>query len=333
MTIAKVLITGGAGFIGSHLVELLIREGCFVKVLDNFRNGSREKLGTVMGSRYLKIIHGDVTDLTTCNLACREVDIVFHLACLGVRHSLYNPIENHQVNALGTLHMLESARQANIKRFVYVSSSEVYGRVREFPVTENSDTWPLTIYGSSKLAGEHYARSYFESFQVPTVCVRPFNNYGPRSHFAGDTGEVIPRFILRALKNLPPVIFGDGSYSRDFLYVGECAQALWKIARVDTLLGQVVNLGYGQETKIVDLAKLVLEMVGKKDLQPLYEARRPADVPRLWVDTRKIKETISFHPQVSLVEGLAQTIPYFVNYLKEHPDCLDELKTRNWEPE
>ena len=180
----------------------------------------------------------------TCLRAAKDIGVIFHLACLGVRHSLHNPLENHQVNALGTLNVLEAARAAKVQRFVYVSTSEVYGRATDFPIRETTATWPLTVYGGSKLAGEHYARAYFECFGLPAVCVRPFNNYGPRSHFEGDTGEVIPRFMLRALSGLPPVIFGDGSHTRDFLFVRDCVETLAKIAECDALVGGVVNLGY-----------------------------------------------------------------------------------------
>ena len=231
-TSSRILVTGGAGFIGSHLVEHLVGLGVGVVVLDNFRNGRRENL-RFPNTELLEIIDGDIVDPATCQRAMRGIDTVFHLACLGVRHSLHSPVENHQVNALGSLNVLEAARAANVKRFVYVSTSEIYGRALEFPITENCTPWPLTVYGSSKLAGEHYARSYFECYQLPVVCVRPFNNYGPRSHFEGDSGEVIPRFILRALAGQPPVIFGDGGHTRDFLFVKDCAATLAAIAAED----------------------------------------------------------------------------------------------------
>jgi UDP-glucose 4-epimerase len=259
------------------------------------------------------------------------VDTVFHLACLGVRHSLHSPIENHQVNALGTLHVLEAAREARVRRFVYVSTSEIYGRATEFPIRESCTPWPLTVYGSSKLAGEHYARSYFECYQLPVVCVRPFNNYGPRSHFEGDSGEVIPRFILRALAGQPPIIFGDGSHTRDFLYVKDCADTLAKIAHADSLVGEVVNLGYGEELRIDTLARTVMAAIGRPDLQPVFEAPRPADVPKLWVDTSKLKAAIAFRPRVGLDEGIRSTLAHFKALYRENPAALSQIKTKNWE--
>lgn len=329
-TSGKFLVTGGAGFIGSHLVEHLVASGASVVVLDNFRNGRRENLAFPWAER-LEIIEGDIVDLATCRRAMAGVDTVFHLACLGVRHSLHSPIENHQVNALGTLHVLEAAREARVRRFVYVSTSEIYGRATEFPIRESCTPWPLTVYGSSKLAGEHYARSYFECYQLPVVCVRPFNNYGPRSHFEGDSGEVIPRFILRALAGQPPIIFGDGSHTRDFLYVKDCAETLARIAHADSLVGEVVNLGYGEELRIDTLARTVMAAIGRPDLQPVFEAPRPADVPKLWVDTSKLKAAIAFRPRVGLDEGIRSTLVHFKALYRENPAALSQIKTKNWE--
>ena len=331
LTGQTVLVTGGAGFIGSHLVELLIERGFSVVVLDSLRNGSRANLATVADSPQMRFIQGDILDLDTCQRVCRNVGTVFHLACLGVRHSLHSPVENHQVNAFGTLNVLQAARTANVQRFVYVSTSEVYGRATDFPIRETTATWPLTLYGASKLAGEHYTRAYFESFRLPTVCVRPFNNFGSRSHFEGDTGEVIPRFVLRALSGLPPVIFGDGSHTRDFLYVRDCAEGLLQIAECDALLGQVVNLGYGEETRIDTLAEVVLRAVGRKDLKPIHEKGRPADIARLWVDTSKLKAAVPFQPKVPLMEGVALAIEHFRKLLDENPRCLEQMTARNWE--
>jgi UDP-glucose 4-epimerase len=329
-TNGKFLVTGGAGFIGSHLVEHLVGSGASVVVLDNFRNGRRENLA-FPGAERLENIEGDIVDPATCRRAMAGVDTVFHLACLGVRHSLHSPIENHQVNALGTLHVLEAAREARVRRFVYVSTSEIYGRATEFPIRESCTPWPLTVYGSSKLAGEHYARSYFECYQLPVVCVRPFNNYGPRSHFEGDSGEVIPRFILRALAGQPPIIFGDGSHTRDFLYVKDCADTLAKIAHADSLVGEVVNLGYGEELRIDTLARTVMAAIGRPDLQPVFEAPRPADVPKLWVDTSKLKAAIAFRPRVGLDEGIRSTLAHLKALYRENPAALSQIKTKNWE--
>jgi UDP-glucose 4-epimerase len=329
---SRVLVTGGAGFIGSHLVDYLVGKGCSVTVLDNFRNGKHENLAEAGRTGRLKVIEGDVTDAPTCLRAMGScTDAVFHLACLGVRHSLHNPMENHQVNAMGSLQVLLAARRAGVGRFVYVSTSEVYGAAIAFPLTEQAATWPTTVYGASKLAGEHYAAAFGTCYGMPVIRVRPFNNYGPRAHFEGDSGEVIPRFILRALAGENPVIFGDGSHTRDFLYVKDCAEALAAIAECDALVGNVVNLGYGEEVRIDALARLVLEAVGRADLQPVYVDDRPGDVPRLWVDPKKLRGATSFRPRTALAAGLAATVAYYRDLYSARPDCLSQMQTRNWE--
>jgi len=329
---ARVLVTGGAGFIGSHLVDFLVDAGCRVTVLDNFRNGKRENLTEASRTGRLRVIEGDVTDPLACEQAVRDgTDAVFHLACLGVRHSLHNPMENHQVNAMGTLQLLQAVRKAGTGRFVYMSTSEVYGAALAFPLTEQAATWPTTVYGASKLAGEHYSSAFHGCYGLPVVRVRTFNNFGSRAHFHGDSGEVIPRFILRALAGEPPVIFGDGLNTRDFLYVKDCARGLVEIAESDALVGDLVNLGYGKETSIVELAGLVLEAVGRTDLQPLHGVKRPGDVPRLKVDSTKLFKATSFTPRTSLAEGLAMTVEHYRAVFKAQPDCLEQMTARNWE--
>jgi UDP-glucose 4-epimerase len=329
-TNGRVLVTGGAGFIGSHLVDVLAAAGCSVVVLDNFSNGKREHLEGAVATGRVDIVVGDITQADVCERAMRDVSVVFHLACLGVRQSLHSPVENHSVNALGSLLLLEAARRANVERFLYMSTSEVYGRAIAFPLTEQATTWPTTVYGGSKLAGEHYSSAYRECYNLPVIRVRPFNNYGPRAHFEGDSGEVIPRFILRALSGLPPVIFGDGSHTRDFLFVKDCATALVQIAECDELVGDLVNLGYGKEIRIDALARLVLAAVGRDDLEPIHEPERPGDVPRLWVDPTKLRGTVPWSPPTTIAAGLSSTVEYYRALHSADPDCLAHMTARNW---
>jgi UDP-glucose 4-epimerase len=328
---ARVLVTGGAGFIGSHLTDHLVAAGARVVVLDNFRNGTRANLERAVATGRVEVVDGDITDAATCAAAMRDVTAVFHLACLGVRHSLHSPLENHDVNALGSLRVLEAARHADVERFLYMSTSEVYGKALEFPLTEQAATWPTTVYGGSKLAGEHYAAAYHDCFDLPVVRVRPFNNFGPRAHFEGDSGEVIPRFILRALAGLPPVVFGDGSNTRDFLYVEDCADALVEIAECDDLVGDLVNLGFGEEIRIDDLARLVLQAVGRSDLETVFEPDRPGDVPRLWVDPTKLRGFTGWKPATTTSEGLEATVDHYRKVHAEHPEVLAQMQLRNWE--
>jgi len=327
----SVLVTGGAGFIGSHLVDALAAAGCRVTVLDDFSNGKRENLAAAERTGRVRIVSGDVTDPAACEEAAAGAAAVFHLACLGVRHSLHDPVRNHQVNALGTLRILQAAQREAVARFAYMSTSEVYGAALEFPLTEQATTWPTTVYGASKLAGEHYAAAFHRIHGLPVVRIRPFNNYGPRAHFEGDSGEVIPRFILRVLAGRPPVIFGDGSHTRDFLYVKDCAEALIAIAESDPLVGELVNLGYGEEVRIDALARLVTAALGRPDIHPVHENERPGDVPRLWVRPDKLRNATGFRPRTTPAAGLAATVEHYRALYAADPGLAERMPVRNWE--
>jgi UDP-glucose 4-epimerase len=327
-----VLVTGGAGFIGSHLVTGLLAAGAGrVRVLDNFDTGTRENLAHLEGERRLAIHADSVLDARAVAHACRGADAVFHLACLGVRHSLHSPQENLRVNSEGTLRVLEASRRAGVGRFVHVSSSEVYGTARSVPMGEDHPTLPATVYGAGKLAGEALARAYHETYGFPSVVVRPFNNYGPRSHFEGDSGEVIPRFALAALAGRPPVIFGDGTQTRDFIYVEDTVRALLVIAGDDRCLGRTLNVGQGSEVSVNQLAAWVLQLTGRTDLRPVHAAPRPGDVYRLCADTAAVQALTGFVPQVSFPVGLSRVVDWFREQAKTDAGLLFQQPVRNWE--
>src|SRR4051794_13838192 len=310
---ARVLVTGGAGFIGSHLVEeLLLRRGAAgVRVLDNLRNGTLENLAEVAEDPRLDVEVGDICDEDTVKRSLDGVDVVFHLACLGVRHSLHDPFENHRVNAEGTLLLLERARAAGTARFVHVSTSEVFGTAQYAPMDERHPTWPETVYGGSKLAGEAYARAAFRTHGMPTVVARPFNTYGRRSHFEGDSGEVIPRTIVRALCGLPPLVFGDGEQTRDFTHVTDTARGLAMLGEADAAVGETVNLGSGSEVTINRLCEIVTTAVGHPELTPTHLEPRPGDVRRLLVDSTVMEQLTGFRPQMPFDEGVADLVQWF----------------------
>ena len=331
---AKVLVTGGAGFIGSHLVDRLLGPGRAgrVVVLDDLSNGSTDNLDLHRDDSRFELLVGDVRDARTVGAATDGVDVVFHLACLGVRHSLHDPMENHDVNATGTLVLLEAARAAAVSRFVHVSTSEVFGTAQWAPMDERHPTWPETVYGGAKLAGEAYARAAHRTHGLPVTVVRPFNNYGPRSHFEGDSGEVIPRTMVRALCGLPPLVFGDGLQTRDFLHVSDTARALVALAECAPAVGRTVNVGFGDETSIDALVRAVTAAVGRSDLQPERLPDRPGDVRRLWVDNTCVEELVGFRPTVRLEDGLAELVTWFRGSASTPEQMLAAVSERNWLP-
>jgi len=300
-----------------------------VSVADNLVNGRRENLEPILGE-HVKLVVADVRDQARMTELVSGTDLIFHLACLGVRHSVHSPKENHDVNADATLNLLLTARQAEVERFVYVSTSEVYGTARTVPMTEDHTTFPHTVYGASKLAGECYARAFWETYQFPTVVVRPFNAYGPRCHHEGDSGEVIPKFMLRSLAKRPLVIFGDGSQTRDFTFVSDTARGILLAGTTSAAIGKTINLGSGKEIRIDKLAKKVAAVTGHPDAEVVRDQPRPGDVLRLFADSSRAQKLLGFTAEVTLDEGLGQLMAWYAAQGVAPEVLLKEEIERNW---
>jgi UDP-glucose 4-epimerase len=326
----RCLVTGGAGFIGSHLVDRLVAEDWAVTVLDDFSSGARANLAEAQACGLVRIVEGSILHWSTVEEAIAGSEIIFHLAVQCVRRSLREPLRNHEINATGTLNVLEAARRHRVRRFVYCSSSEVYGNAGGAPLNESSALCqPVTVYGAAKLAGEHYAKAYWQTYGLPTTIVRPFNAYGPREHTRGELAEVIPRFVIRVLNGLPPVIFGTGENSRDFTYVTETARGIVLAATCDALIGRSVNIAYGESITVRQVAEAVARLCARPDLGPLFIEPRPGDVEVLEADTRLARTSLDFAAVVGLEQGLCRYIDWF-RAAHPNPAVLLEDDIRNW---
>ena len=327
---AEVLVTGGAGFIGSELVRQLAEHGSHVIVVDNLVNGKRENVVGLPQDR-VQLEVSDIRDTAKMQRLLKGVDAVFHLACLGVRHSIHAPEENHSVNATGTLTLLAAALAAKVSRFVNVSSSEVYGTARWVPMTEEHPTYPHTVYGGSKLAGECYTRAYHDTYGFPTTVIRPFNTYGPRCHHEGDSGEVIPKFMLRAMAGRPMMIFGDGTQKRDFTFVSDTAAGIIRAGLDPRAIGQTINLGSGAEIEVNALANEIAQVVGNPRATIEHVKSRPGDVLRLCAEIAKARELCGYQPVVSFREGLNRLKEWYQSQGVSPEVLLENESVFNWE--
>lgn len=323
----NVLVTGGAGFIGSNLVDALVAAGARVTVLDDMSVGRRENVAA-----QASLVEGSVLDQKLVSSLLPEVEIVFHMAVACLRVCFDRPEHVHEVNATGTLRVLEACRHSapRLQRFLYCSSSEVYGSAQRVPMDEDHPLEPTTVYGGSKLAGELYTDAYRLTYGLPTTIVRPFNTYGPREHHEGASGEVIPRFAVRILNGLPPLIFGDGQQTRDFTYVADTAEGLMRSALCADAHGATLNLARGEEVSIAEIAQLLLRKLGKTDLGVEHRFARPADVFRHFAGVNKAQALLDFRPPTPIDAGLDRYLSWFS---RAHPEAgllLSDVQEQNW---
>jgi UDP-glucose 4-epimerase len=322
----RVVVTGGAGFIGSHVLDELVRIGADVVTIDDLSVGDAQNVRQAE-SGGARLVVGDVRDRKMLENELRGAALVLHMACDNLRASLANPERSHDVNATGTLRTVLAAVDAGVERFVYVSSSEAYGSAERIPMDEEHPLRPTTVYGAAKAAGELYSQSCMRAYGLPVTVVRPFNSYGPRSHAVGTSAEVIPKMTTRILTGLSPVIFGDGSQTRDFTWVEEVAQGIVQAAACDELVGDAVNIAYGRGVSIADICSLLLEILGA-DLEPELAEPRPGDVEHHYADMTKARELLGFEAVVPIHEGLERYVAWLEAQGETEPAGADAV--RNW---
>jgi len=309
------LITGGAGFIGSNIAEKLIKDGHFVRVLDNFSTGKESNLSFVVdrgpSTVDFQLIKGDIRDKATCEKACEGVDYVLHQAALrSVPKSLKEPEAYNDVNIGGILNMLQAASKKQVKRFVFASSSSVYGDVDKFPEKETFYPKLISPYALSKLTGEYYCRIFSEFFNVQTVALRYFNVFGPRQALDDEYAVVIPKFIHCIMHDEQPPIFGTGKQSRDFTYIDNVVQANILAATTPNIKHEVFNVANGKDNTVLQLVDSLNKIFGK-NVRPKLLPVRAGDVFRTCADISKIKKILKYNPTVNFEEGLKRTVEYF----------------------
>ena len=303
------LVTGGAGFIGSHIVERLVSMGKSVRVFDNFSFGSKENLNGI-GER-VEILSGDLLDLDAVQRAMKGVQVVFHQAALrSVPFSVEHPTLVNRVNVEGTLNVLTAARDAKAGRVVFASSSSVYGEEKKLPSSEQQLPKPISPYAVSKLAGEHYCNAFTKLYGLKTVSLRYFNVFGPRQDPNSEYAAVIPRFILCALRGEPFQVHGDGLQSRDFTYIDNVVDANLLAASTRQGIGGVFNVGQNRAYTLLDLIDL-LRSVLKTELRGFHTEARPGDVRHTLADLSQSRRHIGYDPVVSFEEGIVKTAKYF----------------------
>jgi nucleoside-diphosphate-sugar epimerase len=308
---AKCLVTGGAGFIGSHLVDALLAAGHDVRVLDNFSTGDRRNLLHL--ERDVEILEGELRSYERAVAAVRGCDLVFHQAALpSVPRSIVDPLTTSDVNVTGTLNVLLAARDAGVGRVVYASSSSVYGAAAGDHKREDMPATPFSPYGVSKHAGEAYCLSFHAAYKLETVCLRYFNVFGPRQNPISEYAAVVPSFIASALMAEPATIYGDGEQSRDFTYVDNVVAANLLAATVPAASGEVFNVAYGESHTINELLAALGEIAGRP-IEPAHRPPRLGEVRHSAADIAKAREVLGYEPAVGFSEGLHRTHEFFVS--------------------
>ena len=317
--IKSVLVTGGAGIIGSHISQECVRQGFRVRILDNLSTGKMSRIASFKDK--VEFIQGDIRNIDDCRRALQGVDAVSHHAALrSVPKSVDSPVESHAANATGTLNMLVASRETGVRRFVYASSSSVYGDSRQFPQKESAAPAPVSPYAASKLAGENYAVLFCKTFSLETVSLRYFNVFGPRQDPESLYSAVIPRFMEQAFKGEPLELHWDGKQSRDFTHVANVVSANLLAFQARTGTGRTYNIANGKTTSLNTLIAAIEKIIGRK-LSRIHHPKRKGDVRKTWADIGLARRVLGYKPSVALDPGLRETWDYFVEgYFKSSPE-------------
>ena len=308
---AHYLVTGGAGFIGSNIVEELVRRGQKVRVLDSFITGKRANLKPFLGR--IEIIKNDIRDKNALKKALKGIDYVIHQAALrSVPKSVDDPFTTNDINVFGTLNLLMEAKKAGVRRVVYASSSSVYGDAKAFPQRETDMVSPISPYGVSKLAAENYCITFAKTFGLETVSLRYFNVFGPRQNPESKYSAVIPAFLFTMAKGRSPVVDWDGKQSRDFTYVGNVVEANLRACVTKGISGEVFNVACGTDTSVNDIVRM-LNKILKTHIKPKYAPKRKGDVRKTRANIDKMKELLGIRKVTGFEEGMKLTVDWFMN--------------------
>jgi UDP-glucose 4-epimerase len=313
---SRVVVTGGAGFIGSHVVDRLLKEGFDVTVIDNLDTGSLEKIAQHKSNHHFHLVKGDIRDYDLVKHTIKDVDAVFHEAALAsVTLSVQNPILTNDINVTGTLNLLKASIDLGVKRFIYASSAAVYGDTQSPQKREDMPLNPRSPYGISKLAAENYVRIFYKLYGLETVSLRYFNVYGPRQRFDLQCayGGVITIFTNRLLRGMPPKVFGDGEQTRDFVYVADVVEANMLALNCKNGVGEAFNVGTGLSVSVNQVAETLKEIMNKKELKNTYAPPRPADGRHGYADIGKAQRILGFRPKAGLKDGLTQLVEWYRN--------------------
>ncbi len=310
----KILVTGGAGFIGSHIVDRLMEEDFSVTVFDNLNTGSLENISRHLGNKDFRFVEGDIRDINHVNKALKDIDVVFHEAALAsVVLSVRDPILSNAVNVEGTLNVLKASCDAGVKRLVFASSAAVYGRTGSPEKNEDDNPNPPSPYGVTKLAAEKYVQVFQKLYGLETVCLRYFNVYGPRQRVDvhGSYGGVISIFINRILKDMPPTINGDGEQTRDFIYINDIVEANILAMNSTNGVGEAFNIATGKNVSINQIARILKRLLNKQHLKDIHNEPRPTDVKHGYASIKKAREILGYQPRCSIENGLSQLVELY----------------------